>query len=145
MQLLKLPKLPPAFEVTITEEAIARRDDLLAQAAVIQAVQTEADNLKCTEVGSAMRGLVKEADAAVEEVGLPFYNAHKKVLSKGKDFKAALLSSLDRLGRLASVFRVEQERQPLELKKHIQNKLFLVFRFSRERTTFRSICLMRMD
>lgn len=110
IQLFKAP-LPPAeeFRVDPTPEALTLRENLIATANLIQTVKTPEENSACSDVGSAIQKQIKSTEQDGLKLRRP-YNSRADIIKQAQDdYLAPLRPILARLGRLATVFRVEQE------------------------------------
>ena len=111
MQLFKIPSPPQDLTCTPEQQDLTERDNLLATAASIQAVTTAEDNLRCSSVGTRLQTMIKTTKATGLDLRRP-YNAAADAIKAAEDaFLEPLKPQLDRLGRLASVYRAEQERK----------------------------------
>ena len=110
MQLLKLPP-PSEFTCTIEPGALAEREGLLAESAILTAVRTEQENTECAVIGSGIQKMLKEVEGARKELTAPYLARQRDIKEISDDFCNPLLVARDRLGRLAAVYRVEEERK----------------------------------
>ncbi len=111
MQLFQIPPPPTDLTCTPDQQALVERDTLLANATSVTAIQTADDNQKCAVIGASIQKLIKDTKATGLDLRRP-YNAAADAIKAAEDaFVAPLKPALDRLGRLASGYRQEQERK----------------------------------
>ena len=111
MQLFKIPSPPANLECNPEPQALAERDTLLAKSSGLREILTPQANELCAEIGSSIQKLVKGVESARKELTAPYLAAQRAIKSTADTFCEPLLIDLDRLGRLASVYRVEEERK----------------------------------
>lgn len=111
MQLFKIPSPPNDLTCTPDQQAIAARDSLLNEAAVIQAVKTEADNQQVAAVGSSMQRMIKEVESTRKDLTAHYLAAQRAIKETADSFCNPLMDEKTRLGRLAAAYRMEQDRK----------------------------------
>jgi hypothetical protein len=112
IELFKAPAPPTDFACTVTPEAIAERDALVARAAAIQnAPATAAENEVLTAIGTDLQTQIKKT----EEYGLKLRRPHNSRADQIMDVQKAYLDPLrpylQRIGGFAATWRAEQERK----------------------------------
>lgn len=111
MQLFKIPSPPTNLECNPEPQALVERDALLAKSSGLREILTPHANQLCAEIGTSIQKLIKDTKATGLDLRRP-YNAAADAIKAAEDaFVAPLKPALDRLGRLASVYRQEQERK----------------------------------
>ena len=114
MQLFQIPPPPADLTCNPEPEALAERDALLAHANTIQSVQSREDNEQVALIGSNLQRMLKGVESTRKDLTAPYLAAQKLIKATADTFCEPLTKALDRLGRLASAFRVEQERKAEE-------------------------------
>ena len=110
MQLFQIPAPPQDLACTPEKEALAERDNLLAIATSIQVVTKAKQNDDVAVIGSNIQKLLKGVEAARKDLTAPYLAAQRSIKATADAFCEPLSAALLRLGRLASVYRQEQER-----------------------------------
>jgi len=111
MQLFQIPPPPADLTVTPDQQAIAQRQTLLDVAATISAVKTAEDNELASQCGSGIQKMLKGVEAARKDLTAPYLAAQRVIKSTADEFCNPLLTAMDRLGRLASAYRQQEERK----------------------------------
>lgn len=111
MQLFQIPPPPTDLVCTPEPEALDQRQTLLDVASGITGVATAQDNELASQCGSGMQKMVKGVESARKDLTAPYLAAQRSIKATADAFCEPLLKALDRLGRLASVYRAEQERK----------------------------------
>jgi hypothetical protein len=109
MQLFQIPPPPVDLSCNPEPQALAERDNLLSLAASIQAVTTEKANQDVAVIGSNIQRMVKGVEAARKDLTAPYLAAQRAIKSTADAFCEPLSKALDRLSRLSTVYRVEEE------------------------------------
>lgn len=110
MQLFKIPTPPADLTCTPDQQAVAERDALLTHANTIQTVTSREDNEQVALIGSTIQKKLKEVEETRVSLTAPYLAAQRAIKAAADSFCNPLALAKDRLGRLASVYRQEQER-----------------------------------
>ena len=110
MQLFKIPSPPQDLTCNPEPQALVERDELLMLSTAITEIKTLEDNQEVATIGSNIQKLLKGVEATRKELTSPYLAAQKLIKATADAFCEPLTKALDRLGRLASVYRQEQER-----------------------------------
>jgi hypothetical protein len=111
MQLFQLPPPPADLVVSPDQHALEQRQTLLDVASGITSISTEEDNTLAAQCGSGMQKMVKGVEAARKDLTAPYLAAQRTIKATADAFCEPLAKEMDRLGRLASAYRADQERK----------------------------------
>jgi hypothetical protein len=111
MQLFQIPPPPADLTCTPDQQALAQRQTLLDTASEIKAVTTSEDNELVAQCGSAIQKMLKGVESARKDLTAPYLAAQRSIKATADAFCEPLTKALDRLGRLATGYRQEQERK----------------------------------
>jgi hypothetical protein len=111
MQLFKMPVVTQDLTCTTDQEGLAARKDLLDRAGYIQSITSQEVNDQCAAIGSDIQRLLKGVEAARKDLTSPYLAAQRAIKATADAFSEPLETALTRLGRLASAYRLEQERK----------------------------------
>lgn len=104
---------PPPVGLLIepSPEGLAERDALITEAVFIDSVKTPEENERCADVGSAIQTQIKRTEKTGLELRRPYNFEADKIKAVQEAYLNPLRPHLTRLGRLAAVYRTEQEAQ----------------------------------
>jgi hypothetical protein len=119
MQLITIEQ-PKLNTITLNEEALAERQELLDKGEQFQSCETAEDQGRLIRHARSMKALLKDTEAFRKSTKAPFQAAGKLIDEKVKEYCEPLKAGCARLQVLASEFqlkedaRVEAERQAQE-------------------------------
>ena len=111
MKLFQIPAPPQDLQCAPEQSALVERDSLITQADTIQSITTMEANSDCAVIGSDIHRLLKGVEDTRKDITAPYLAAQRAIKSAADSFCNPLLAARDRLGRLAAVYREEQERK----------------------------------